>query len=87
MMLTTTYFGIGMENVDVLPWIGVQWLVLHFEMECKNTFLHSDLGIHYLPFKKIEANLHIKYTDLFSSILMHITLTIIYTYVTTQNNM
>lgn len=32
------YFGIGMENVDVLPWMGVQRLVLHLEMKCKTLF-------------------------------------------------
>lgn len=35
-MLNTSYFGIGMENVYVLLWMGMQRLVLHLEMECKN---------------------------------------------------
>lgn len=40
-MLNTSYFGIRMEDVDVLPWMGVQRLVLHVAMECKNL---SSLG-------------------------------------------
>lgn len=82
-MLTTIYFGIRMENIDVLTWVGVQRLVL--EIECKNTFLHWDFGNHYLPFKRIEVNLHIKYTDIQFDVNA-IILTIIYTYVTTTQN-
>lgn len=60
MMSNTSYFGTGMQNIEVLPGIGVQRLVLHPEMECTNFFPHWDFGNHFL---KIEANLHIKCPD------------------------
>lgn len=83
MMSNTSYFGTGMQNIEVLPGIGVQRLVLHPEMECTNFFPHWDFGNHFL---KIEANLHIKCPDLFSSMSMHTILTIMYTCITTTQN-
>ena len=56
MGLNVSYFGIGMENIDVLAWIGVYRLVLHPEMEYTNIFPQWDLGNHFFAlFLKIEV--------------------------------